>query len=205
MRALWMCVVALAGCAPDIVSGAYTCGPEAACPEGQACNGTDDEDAGLIAETCVLQSIARGFACTPQYDVEPDDSAAQGHLVGLNDCVSLQLPIQGCMAANDAADWVTFVAPAACTRVGVEARLMFPISYEVLGLELWNVDANMKIAEDKECAASPDEANTRRCMDVTLTPGTKYGVQVKPTGEGTCAGACAYNRYTLTMQLVTPG
>ena len=203
MRALWMCV-ALAGCTPDIVSGAYVCGPDAACPEGQACNGTEDQPAGLIAETCVLESLAREFVCTPSMNFEPDDSAAQGHLVQL-DCVSVQLTIQNCMAAEDPSDWLTFVAPSVCTAVAVEGRLTFPISYERLALELWDVDANMKIADDEECLQGADERLERRCLDVTLTPGAKYGVKVKPTGEGNCSGDCAYNRYTLNVQLVTPG
>ena len=204
MRALWMCV-ALAGCTPDIVSGAYVCGPEEACPEGQACNGTDDDEAGLIAETCVLQSLARGFACKPKFDIEPDDSAAQGYLIQDLGCVSAPFINDGCMAVDDTSDWVTFVAPSVCSAVEVEARLTFPISYEDLGLELWNVDANMMVGEDKDCPASADLSMVRRCLDITITPGTKYGVKVKPTGDGSCGGNCAYNRYTLSVQLATPG
>jgi hypothetical protein len=45
----------------------------------------------------------------------------------------------------------------------------------------------------------------RRCVDFTLTPGTKYAVKVLPTGEGNCNGACAHNRYTLSVQLATAG
>ena len=34
--------------------------------------------------------------------------------------------------------------------------------------------------------------------------GGSYGLLVKPNGQGNCGGACAYNRYTLSVQLATP-
>jgi len=203
MRALLLCV-ALAACTPDVVSGSYLCGPEELCPDGQQCNGTEDTDAGLVAESCVLPSLARPFACAPEVNVEPDDSMAQAHLISLN-CVSAQFIMNDCMLASDPADWVTFVPPSVCTAVGVQARLTFPIAHEVIGLELWDVDQNMQIGTDTACAAGGDSASVRRCLSVELVPGTKYGIKVTPTGEGTCDGACAYNRYSLSVQLGPPG
>lgn len=203
MRALVMCV-ALAACTPDIVSGSYLCGPDSICPEGQACNGTEDEGAGLMAETCVLPSLAQPFKCTPKFDAEPDNSAAEGYVISNLGCVSAPFTNDGCMPVDDESDWVTFVAPSICTSVGVQARLTFPLAYEELGLELWNVDANMMVAEDKDCPQGSEGA-VRRCLDFTLVPGIKYGVKVKPTGEGACGGNCTYNRYSLSVQLATPG
>jgi hypothetical protein len=161
--------------------------------------------AGLTAETCVLSSLARPFACKEKFDHEPDNSAAEGYLIQDLACVSAPFINDGCLPVDDTSDWVTFVAPSVCTAVGVQARLSFPIAYEQLGLELWNVDANMKMADDKECVQGADSTQVRRCLDATLVPGTKYGVKVTPTGEGTCEGTCLYNRYTLSVQLATPG
>ena len=205
MRALVICL-GLAACTPDIASGSYLCGPDASCPEGQVCNGTEEtEPGGLTAETCVLPSLALPFACTPQFDVEPDNTMAEAYLIQDLGCVSAPFISNSCMPTEDSADWATFVAPSVCSAVKVEARLTFPLAYQGLAVELWNVDANMKIADDIECPQTAESGLVRRCLDFTLAPGTKYGVKVLPTGDGNCDGACAYNRYTLSIRLATPG
>jgi len=204
MRFVVMCL-ALAACTPDIASGAYLCGPDSACPEGQTCNGVKDENAGLEADTCVLESLARPFACTPDSNSEPDNTMAEARAIPLTQCVSPMFINNSCMLADDSADWITFVPPSVCTAVAVQVRLTFPVAYEVLAFELWDVNANMKIGEDTECTQGADTGAVRRCLDMTLVPGTQYGVKVTPTGEGGCSGNCAYNRYTLSVQLATPG
>ena len=205
MRVLVLLTLALAACTPDVVSGAYLCGPEKACPEGQTCNGEFDEASRLQEDTCVLQSLARPFSCTPKIDLEPDDTMAEAYLIEDLGCVSAPFINDGCMLDAESADWVTFVAPAVCTAVEVEVRLSFPIAYEGLGFELWDVNANAKLASDGECKSGLDTGRERRCLDYTLVPGSKYAVKVTPTGDGSCNGSCAYNRYTLSVQLATPG
>jgi hypothetical protein len=196
MRAIVLCF-GLAACTPDIVSGAYLCGPEASCPEGQVCNGPDN--------TCVLASLAEPFSCVPEMNFEPDDTIADAHLLANLGCVSAPFANEACMPAGDAADWLVFVPPSVCTAVEVQARLSFPVAFEVLGLELWDVDHNMPLATDTACRQGAETGEVRRCLDFVLVPGTKYGIKVYPTGEGTCRGACAYNRYSLSVQLATPG
>lgn len=204
MRALLL-VVPLAACTPDVVSGAYLCGPEASCPEDLTCNGEYDQEAGLQADTCVLPSLARPFECTPEINVEPDDTMEQGFLIDNLGCVSTFVN-GGCMLEADSADWLTFVAPTTCaTAIAVQARLSFSLAYEELSIELWDFDQNIRLATDTECKAGLEGATVRRCLDYTLVPGAKYAVKVMPNGNATCAGACAYNRYTLTVQLATPG
>lgn len=196
MRARWLLLLALGACTPDIASGAYLCGPNATCPEGQVCNGPDN--------TCVF-GAALPFACEPDAETEPDDTAQQGPMTALNECVSSPIVTANCMLDGDGSDWVRFTAPAVCTRVQVEARVTFPVAYESLGLELWDLDQNMMIGTDAECSSTGEAGVDIRCMTVVLTPGGNYGINVKPTGEGTCGGTCAYNRYTLRLQLSTPG
>ena len=203
MRALML--VALAACTPDVVSGAYLCGPEASCPEGQKCNGTFDEDSGLQADTCVLSSLAQPFVCTPKINVEPDDTMEQGFLIKDLGCVSAPFINDGCMLEGENADWVTFAAPSVCTAVAVQARLSFSLAYQELSIELWDFAQNVRLATDGDCKSGLDTGSIRRCLDFTLVPGTKYGIKVAPKGNATCAGACAYNRYTLSVQLATPG
>jgi hypothetical protein len=204
MRAL-LVLVTLGACTPDVVSGAYLCGPEASCPEDLACNGTFDEASGLQEDTCVLPSLARPFLCAPKIDLEPDDTMEQGYLIPNLGCVSVPFVNGGCMLEAESADWVTFVAPTGCIAVEVEARLTFSLAYEELSVELWDFDQNIRIATDTECASGADASNIRRCIDFTLVQGTKYAVKVAPTGKATCGGGCSYNRYTLSVQLATPG
>ncbi|HEY5923990.1 MAG TPA: hypothetical protein VIV11_20060 [Kofleriaceae bacterium] len=205
MRAILICLP-LAACTPEIASGSYLCGPDASCPDGQACNGTKDDNAGLEAETCVLESLARPFACSPQLNAEPDNTMDEAHVIPTLACVSAPFTIErGCMEAQDSADWLTFVVPSACASVGVNARLTFPYAFEELALELWDVDANMMVADAAECVQGAESGAIRRCLDLQLVPGKTYAVRVSPTGEGDCDGDCAYNRYSLSVQLGPPG
>lgn len=194
---MWrLLLVALAACMPVIVPGAYLCGPEGTCPEGQACNGPDN--------VCVVPASAEPFSCEADADFEPDNSPGEAHLIPNLQCVSAQFENANCMMPGDTADWVKLVAPTVCTAVEVEARLTFPVAFEELGLELWDLDANAQIATDGLCTSGAEVGYERRCMDVTLAPGTSYGIKVGPTGNGACNGACNYNRYTLQVQLATP-
>jgi hypothetical protein len=204
MRALLL-LVALTACTPDVVPGAYLCGPEASCPEGQVCNGEFVEEAKLQSETCVLPSIARPFVCLPKIDLEPDDTMEQGYFIADLGCVS-NFANDGCMLEADSADWVTFEAPIGCTsQVAVQTRLTFPIAYEELTIELWDFAQNVRIATDGECKSTPEGFLVRSCLDFALVPGTKYAIKVTPNGQANCGGDCAYNRYTLTVQLGPPG
>ena len=196
MRVL-LAVLVLGACTPDIAAGSYLCGPNASCPEGQTCNGPDN--------TCVFGGGAMPFECHPDVMSEPDDTMQQARAVTFTECVSSVMATANCMLGGDSADWVRFTAPTACTSVQVEARVSFPIAFERLGLELWDLDANTMVGSDGECISTGDAGEDIRCMKVTLTPGGNYGINVKPTGEGTCGGDCAYNRYTLRVQLSTPG
>jgi hypothetical protein len=198
MRAILLLPIALAACTPDILSNSYLCGPEQACPEGQACNGPDNR--------CVLASQALPFACELEVDLEPDDTAAEAHAFPKPGCVSSAFESKQCLLAGDTADWVAFDAPVACTSgVEVQVRLTHPIAFELLGFELWDLDRDMKVADDGDCAQAAPTDDVWRCLDFELVPGARYGVKVHPTGEGTCDGACNYNRYSLSVQLATPG
>lgn len=196
MRILLLCFV-LAACTPEVVSGSYRCGPDATCPKDFVCDGIED--------TCVLPSMAAPFSCDPDTNLEPDDTSDQGFLLEDFGCASSFMNAE-CMLDGDSADWVTFVAPEECTSaVKVEVRLSFSVAWEVLGLELWDLDANMQVGTDEECMQGADTGQLRRCLDVDLVPGTTYGIKVHATGEGTCNGDCAYNRYMLSVQLASAG
>ena len=195
MRALALLVVA--ACTPDIAPGSYLCGPEASCPPDQACSGSDNH--------CVLAGLETPFECTADADFEPDNSAVQAHALPTFNCVSAPFANNSCMPVGDAGDWMSFVAPNNCAgAVQVQVRLGFPIAFEELGIELWDLDRNMKLASEAPCTSGAELSVERRCLDFTLMPSTTYGIAVLPTGMGTCGGNCAYNRYTLSIQLGTP-
>jgi hypothetical protein len=197
MRASWL-VVALAACAPEIAPGSYLCGAEEACPAGQACDGSSD--------ACVLASTATPFTCADGTDHPGDDTSATARALPALPCVSSPYRESGCLPAGDAADWFAFATPAECTAVEVQARISVPIAYEGLSLQLWNLDANSEIGSDVPCPDSIDDpAHAERCITLTVNPGGHYGLVVAPSGTGTCGGACAYNRYDLSVQLATPG
>ncbi len=187
----------LAACSPEIAPGAYLCGPEQLCPEGQACNAPDN--------VCVLESQAQPFACDPDFDPPGDDTPATAISVGTLACVSPVRELDGCMAAGDDADWHAIEIPDGCTAVQIEVTLAFPIAFEELGLQLSSA-GGPGTAVGTPCGSSraPDEGEALRCFEMTVTPGGRYAVGVVAEGTGTCDGACAFNRYRLRVQLATP-
>jgi hypothetical protein len=145
---------------------------------------------------CVLPSQVQPFACEPDLATEHD--------LGTVDCVAAASEREGCILDNGP-HRITFVAPTTCAAgVEVQARLSFPVAFGEVGLALWDVDANMQLATDGECTAGADTGSERRCLDHELVPGTKYRIDVDLTGNGTCDGDCAYNRYMLFVPFGTP-
>jgi hypothetical protein len=110
------------------------------------------------------------------------------------------------MPAGDGQDWYKLSVLSACTSVEVDVRMSYPVAYEKLSLELWDLSANAPIGTDVQCVQSAnDPAHVDRCIKLTVNPGADYGLVVKPQSDGDCDGACAYNRYDLSVQLATPG
>lgn len=189
-------VVGLAACTPDVFSESYLCGPDSTCPDGQACNGPD--------HLCVLESKAQPFSCMGAA-TEPDDTAAQAHLIQTTSCQAVPVSEGNCMLQGDAEDWVKFQVPSVCNAtVQVSVVVSFPIAFERLGTELWDLDHMTKLADDDVCAKSAEVGEENRCTLQTLVPGTNYGIKVRPAGDGNCDGNCGYNSYSLSLQLMTP-
>ena len=195
MRAVFALLL-VGACTPDIVSGAYLCGPNGACPGDLACNGPDN--------TCVLASTVEPFSCDPDVQTEPDDSAATAHVLKL-ECLSVPIVSANCMLQGDAEDWVKVTPPDTCTTVTIHAAVSYTIAFEPLAMELWNLDTNTQLAVDTACPNKGENGEELRCVDQSLTPGVNYGIKVQPTGENNCGGKCSYNRYTLRVQLSTSG
>lgn len=183
----------VAACTPDIGSGSYFCGPDSACPEGQACNGPDNR--------CVVAGAAEPFACMPEENTEPDDNAANAYEFMNVGCGGVPVPFDNCMLEGDREDWIKVAVPAGCTNGTLSARIDYPIAFERLAVEIWDIATNMQYAEDLECSGTGDPAEERRCVRVPVKAATTYGVRVRPAGDGNCDGNCSYNRYTVRVQI----
>jgi len=196
MRALVL--GALAACSPHIASGAYLCGPEQSCPEGQLCNGPDN--------VCVGESVAQVFDCTEDFpDPFNDDTPATGTTFNGLQCVSGVTQAFGCLTIDDNGDWYQFDTPAGCTTVGVDVIVTFPIAFEPIALQL-STDGGPPEVADTACRNPPNEelGDDARCFATALAPGHHYAIGVVHSGSADCSHRCANNRYTLKLQLVTP-
>ncbi|MBX3155096.1 MAG: hypothetical protein KF773_03780 [Deltaproteobacteria bacterium] len=199
MRIAILTALAAAACtSPQIDPGAYFCGPDGACPEGQACNGPDN--------VCVAASTAKPFECGMGFvDVVGDDTAATGQPVTGLGCVSIQFTTLGCLQAGDIGDWFQFDVPDNCAAVKVDARVSFPVAFERLELQLSKANGPPATMESP-CSApstadSPEEV---RCLSAVLEPGAHYAIGVVPDGTQNCDARCANNRYTFSFQLKAP-
>jgi len=190
--------IATASCLADITTGAYLCGSEQLCPGGMACNGSDN--------VCVAAAAAVPFACDPMQQHEPDDTPAQAFAIATPGCVAQAATYDACLAQDDPANWIAFTAPTGCTAVQLGARAVFPIAWEPLAIQIWDLTTNAQVATSSACSdgAALVAGTTDQCVTVALVQGDRYGIEVAPAGGGDCNGACTYNRYALTLTFGTP-
>ena len=196
MRA-WLVLVA--ACTPEIASGSYLCGPEGYCPPDQVCSGSNN--------TCVLAGQEQAFACTDKYaEHEPDDTATQALAAPQLGCVSAPFIEKNCLHDGDPADWLKVTSPSGCTAVAIQVRATFPVAFEPVVLELWDLASNTMIAPSATCPAGSGivAGDDGECLTATVMTSHDYGVAVKPAGGGDCGGTCAHNRYDLSVQFATP-
>jgi hypothetical protein len=189
-------LIALAACTPEVLTDTYFCGPDGTCPEGQACNGPDNR--------CVNASSAEGFTCgDTSLKTEPDDTAAQAHVLAGLTC-SVPFKNDNCMLdGNDAEDWATFQST--CSGAAdANIVIKFPVAFERLAIELWDLDTMTKLDDDAECSNGGQVALEARCITHAVAEGGHYGIKIRPAGDGNCDGNCSYNRYTLSVLLSKP-
>jgi hypothetical protein len=193
MRAILMTTLVVSACTPDIVSGAYLCGPESSCPDGQVCNGTDN--------LCVLPGSAQPFSCGDKItEAEPNNAPGAAQNLESLQCVSTLVEIKGCTPADDHDDYYAFDVPAQCNATVAKVRLSFPLAFEQLTVDLGGTTGTAEVCTN----TVPDDANETLCISQPVTPGMHYTLHVARSGVGDCGGACGYNRYTLGLQLGTP-
>ncbi len=198
MRRLLAAAAALAACTPEIVPGAYLCGPEGLCPEGQACDGPDNR--------CVLDTAARPFACGAMVlDPPGDDAPATGTVLANLACPSVPSDIEGCLTSGDAADFYQLDVPGGCTAARIEASVVYPVAFESVGF-LFAAGGAAPAPAETPCPASvaPAAGHALRCFSQAAPAGGRLALGVARDGGGDCGGACRHNRYTLRLRLASP-
>jgi hypothetical protein len=198
MRTFLLAFVLLGACTPEIVSGAYLCGPDESCPDDQKCNPAS----GL----CVAPGSVQAFTCGREQDlteIEPNNTQAGAQAIQASGCASTLAEISGCTPAGDGDDWFTFQVPANCTTTVAHLRLSSSIAFQMLGVTLSGPNGTFEASATACDSSFPDDAEVQVCLAQTVTPGATYAVRVAPAGGGNCGGDCPYNRYRLSMQLAT--
>jgi hypothetical protein len=128
----------------------------------------------------------------------------------LTTCISPLATENGCLAAGDTSNWLSFTAPVGCNAVEVSVRLDYPIAFEPIALSLFDTTtaagAGTVLASDTACTQDDDapSGDVLRCLKFTLVSGDTYGLELAPAGGGDCGGQCNFNRYELTATLDTP-
>jgi hypothetical protein len=185
-------LVVVAACSPDVAPGTYFCGPEELCPEGLACDRT----------TAVCENKPKEFACGQNLDTPGDDTPATAQSFGELQCVSLVQERKSCLPLGDTGDFFTFTIAANCTTSHVKAGVQFPVAFQRLVLQLGKQGETPQTI-DKPCANdSIADGSDASCLDEAVGPGT-YVLGVVPDGTGACDNECRFNRYSVSVQIVT--
>lgn len=187
-------LLALTACVPEIYDGAYLCGPEQTCPEGQTCD----------PSTAVCQGDPpRGaFACPDGSDAdEPDDvqGDAPRRAVG---CLGFPVEWTGCVTDAGDVDRTVLEIDAAC--VGRPLRLDVRTAIAFGQPEVTLLDASGQPLSAASCTTTPGiSVDAFACVATDAATATTE-VRVTMPSDGTCDGACAFNRYALRATATPP-
>jgi len=183
MRA-WLASFALvAACTPQIEGGSYYCGPDESCPPDERCDGATN--------LCVVPSDVTAFACA---DVPT--------LPVITSCTPAKTETHGCVWTADGHTQVTLAMPADCGP-RVEAQLIFPIAFMPLQTTVRGA-GGAAVATSSACSA-PHGGVTASCVAFDGMPGQTYTLDIASAPGGpTCDGACAFNRFALTVSILRP-
>jgi hypothetical protein len=202
LGALGLAAAAAYACTPDIAYESYLCGENQLCPSGQTCDGATAH--------CESPVVAAAFACATADEIhEPDDTPATAQAITGLTCPSNLLSLDGCVAPTDAdGDWYTIAVPATCGAVVVHLHISYPQAWQELPFDFGD-DTGAVLEQSGDCSA--DEVNSLKgaglvdkCLKRTLDAGKTYTIHVYKGDPGTsCDGACSFNRYTLTAQLLS--
>ncbi|HTJ44268.1 MAG TPA: hypothetical protein VL463_19325 [Kofleriaceae bacterium] len=174
-------LAALTGCAAEITSDSYYCGPAEACPPDLECDG--------VTNLCVAPANVMTFTCE------------EGPPLGAATCDPASLQSHGCILTPDGADHYTIATGAGCT-MSVSMTLTFPVAFMPLGATI--KDGDTVVATTTPCGEIHNGA-WAACATFSAAPNKTYTLDVgAATGATTCGGTCGFNRFALTVQVTRP-
>jgi hypothetical protein len=181
-------VLLLAGCEPEIGRGTYHCGPERLCPPDLVCDG--------VTAICTVEHEALAFECAEgSTDSEPDDDPDAPYDIGVVGCGEPRA-MAGCLDDGADLDHLGLVVPAGCSELGAEVR--YPVAFAPVVLEVID-DAGTVIASSEVCEELDEAGRAVACVTAAVSGDAGYVVRVTRGEGGDCDGACAYNRYDLSI------
>ncbi len=187
-------VLVLGACTPEIIGGAYYCGPERLCPPHLEC----DDNTYL----CVAERYAEPFSCPDGSEsAEPDDELAAARDLGVVTCGSPVGNLAGCISTAGDVDLIAFSNQSECNGADphMEISLHFPIALVPLTLELLD-ESGTVIQVGEGCTLGGDVNGTHTlCLD--FEPGIgDYYLRITDDAAGPdCDGDCRNNQYTLDI------
>lgn len=184
-------LLALAGCEADIASGTYYCGPAGACPPDLACDGA--------TAVCVLPSQVDPFGCGPEGNGnEPDDELAAPFDLGTAGCETAVVAREACIDAADDVDHLALTTPASCATA-VEVLVQHPVAFAPLSVELLD-GAGEVIATGVVIEEIDETGRTQLAATAEVGAAAPAVVRVRLADGDDCGGACAHNRYSVTVR-----
>ena len=185
-------VAALAGCDPEILSGAYYCGPQMSCPSGEVCNAGDG--------TCGRPELARPFTCDPgSEDAEPNDLPAAATPLSVSACPGISLDQLGCLPAAIDVDWLAVTLPAACAGAPLAVDVRYSVAFAPAVVDLMDAGGTTVLGTATPCNITGGIGlNDAVCLEAAVPASGTALIRIGLDPELDCDGACAFMHYTVT-------
>ncbi|MCE9580424.1 MAG: hypothetical protein K8W52_45315 [Deltaproteobacteria bacterium] len=165
------------GCTPEIGSEAYFCGEGGLCPPDLVCEPNQN--------LCVIPESVEPFACTAG---TPPAALVCGSNTSTTDCI------------GDPGAHVHYAIPGCAAKL--QAKLLFPIGLMPLAITVRD-GAGEVVGTSVPCGDGSG-GRTAVCVDVPAMSGVTYDIDISaamPVSD--CDGTCPYNRFALSIGLVT--
>lgn len=187
-------MLGLAACDPEILSGAYLCGPQMACPDDEVCSPADG--------TCVRPELAEPFACEPGSDGgEPNEDPATATTLNVAGCPAGQVERIGCLPAAADVDWIAVTSSVACAGAPLRIDVRYSVAFAPAVVDLYTTDGQSVIASATPCDITGGIGDKDAvCLATTVPPDGRALVRVSLDGELDCDGSCAFMHYQVAAR-----
>jgi hypothetical protein len=185
-------LAALAGCDPEIISGAYFCGPQMSCPSGEVCSAADG--------TCGRPELARPFACDPGSETgEPNDVPAAATPISVSACPGMSLEQAGCLPAATDVDWVAVTAISDCVGGPLAVNVRYSAAFAPAVVDLMSPDGATVLGTATPCNITGGIGeNDAVCLDAIVPASGTAVIRIGLDPDLDCDGACDFTRYSVT-------